>query len=193
MRLKIKKNKHYSFPRFFTTLPKWVSGKKTTKMLRSYMFTESCLFDLHDEDQHDVNKLFGFSIGWHHKTSFRFGWRPNLENRTIEIVGYEYHDGVRQPTMTIGFVKLNQWYNFKLTYNPISPLVPEQNFLQPIVAIQRSFYEVRTTNETPVWLSSFSHRDNRFNLKKKCGLGYTLGIYFGGNEKAPQNITIMKK
>ena len=34
---------------------------------------------------------------------------------------------------------------------------------------------------------------NDVKLAKKSGLGYTLGVYFGGNEKAPQDITIYKK
>ena len=34
---------------------------------------------------------------------------------------------------------------------------------------------------------------NDIKLAKKTGLGYTLGVYFGGNEKAPQDITIYKK
>jgi len=34
---------------------------------------------------------------------------------------------------------------------------------------------------------------NDVKLAKKAGLGYTLGVYFGGNEKAPQDITIYKK
>ena len=84
-----------------------------------FMFTDSCMFDLHDEDQWDVNKLFGFSIGHHHNnSSFRFGWRPLLNNMTIEIVAYEYHDGWRMKTMPICEVKLNKWYKFKIIYLP---------------------------------------------------------------------------
>ena len=125
------------------------------------------MFDLKDEDQWDVNKLFGFSIGYHHKTSFRFGWRPILKNNTIQIVGYEYHDGKRQKTIPICEVELNKWHWFTVTYNP---------------KFQRSFYFI---NEETIYV------DN--NLKKKWGLGYTLGVYFGGNEKAPHNIIIFRK
>lgn len=132
------------------------------------MFTDSCFFDLKDEDQHDVNKLFGFSIGYHHRTSFRFGWRPILEEGKIEIVAYEYHDNVRQPTMSICKIHPNKWYEFIIIYN------------RPKA---RSYYFVEDEGFT-----------NLVRLKgRKSGLGYTLGIYFGGNEKAPQDIIIYKK
>jgi len=126
------------------------------------------MFDLHDEDQWDVNKLFGFSIGHHQKqSSFRFGWRPILSENLIEIVAYEYHDGFRMKTMPICRVELNKWHDFTVVYNAKK---------------DRSIYFV---NEIEFY--------NNVKLAKKYGLGYTLGIYFGGNEKAPQDITIYKK
>jgi hypothetical protein len=166
MKIVIKKGRHYPWliPIAF---PYWVRKNDSNYRKANFMFTESCLFDLHDEDQHDVNKLFGFSIGMHHKTSFRFGWRPILKNMTIEICAYEYHDNVRQKTMPICEVKLNKWYEYRVSYNNKS---------------NKSFYFVNDNCIT-----------NNVDLKKKSGLGYTLGIYFGGNEKAPQDIIIHKK
>lgn len=166
----IKKGRHYPFPGFMIQLPKWVSKKKPTYMRRCFKFTESCLFDLHDEDQWDVNKLFGFSIGWHHKTSFRFGWRPILETEQIEIVAYEYHGGMRQKTRPIHRVEINSTYQFLLSYHP---------------AEQKTEYSILNTKKL-INLFEFPY------LKKKSGLGYTLGLYFGGNEKAPQDVTILK-
>jgi hypothetical protein len=115
-----------------------------------------------------VNKLFGFSIGHHHNnSSFRFGWRPILSENLIEIVAYEYHDGFRMKTMPICRVELNKWHDFTIIYNANK---------------NKSIYFV---NEVEFY--------NEVKLMKKYGLGYTLGIYFGGNEKAPQDITIYKK
>lgn len=178
MKVVTKKGRHYPYliPIAF---PFWVSGKEDSRREAKFIFTESCMFDLHDEDQHDVNKLFGFSIGMHHNTSFRFGWRPLLNNRTIEIVAYEYHDNVRQNTMPICEVQLNKQYRFRLVYLP---------------KVKRSYYSVMDVETHKLIL----HREiyefiNDVDLIKKSGLGYTLGIYFGGNEKAPQDITIHKK
>ena len=167
IKIRIKKGRHYPYliPIIF---PFWVRKNNNNCRSAQFMFTDSCMFDLHDEDQWDVNKLFGFSIGHHHNgSSFRFGWRPILSENKIEIVAYEYHDGVRQKTMPICKIELNQWYKFTGLYNNI---------------INKSVYFVNKINFI-----------NNMKLINKSGLGYTLGVYFGGNEKAPQDITIYKK
>ena len=167
MKIKISKGHHYPWL-IPITFPFWVKKKGSTVRKAKFFFTNSCLFNLYDEDQHDVNKLFGFSIGWHHKTSFRFGWRPILNENKIEIVAYEYHDGIRQPTMPICRIFPNQWYEFIISYNRKKV---------------RTYYFVDDEGFT-----------NLVKLKgRNYGLGYTLGIYFGGNEKAPQDIIIYKK
>ena len=164
MRLKIKKGNHYPFPRFAIGLPKWVRKNKLTTMTRSYWFTESCLYDLKDEDQWDVNKLFGFSIGLHHNTSFRFGWRANLKTRTIEIVGYEYHDKVRQATIHICNIALRKSVYFTLIYSPegkTSYIVFQDNtFFSKYMEIKDA---VRNVIEAVV--------ENTVKIKRKWGLG----------------------
>jgi len=166
-RIKIKKGRHYPYL-IPIGCPFWVRKDDTNYRNAQFMFTDSCMYDLGDEDQWDVNKLFGFSIGHHqNRSSFRFGWRPILSENLIEIVAYEYHDGFRMKTMPICRVELNEWHKFTISYNNKS---------------NKSFYFVNRITFT-----------NTVNLAKKSGLGYTLGVYFGGNEKAPQDITIYKK
>ena len=167
IRIRIKKGRHYPYliPIVF---PFCVRKDDTNYRNAQFMFTDSCIYDLGDEDQWDVNKLFGFSIGHHqNRSSFRFGWRPILSENLIEIVAYEYHDGFRMKTMPICRVELNKWHKFTISYNNKA---------------NKTFYFVNRTTFT-----------NTVNLVKKSGLGYTLGVYFGGNEKAPQDITIYKK
>jgi hypothetical protein len=144
-------------------------------MRRKFMFTEQCLYNLYDEDQHDVNKLFGFSIGFHHKNSFRFGWRPLLDERKIEIVAYDYHDGIRQATMPITKVNIDMWYEYVLTYEPTYS--------------RGTKYYVWDEKSSPITANA----ERSFYSNRKFGLGYVLGTYFGGNEKAPQDIIIYKK
>jgi hypothetical protein len=179
MKIVIKKGRHYPWliPIAF---PIWVRKNEATFRKAKFMFTDSCMFDLHDEDQWDVNKLFGFSIGHHQKrSSFRFGWRPKLQTKTIEIVAYEYHDGIRQKTMSIAEIELNKCYNFRIGYLP---------------HINRTFYHISDCQKNKLIKDRFIiDFTNEINLNKKGGLGYTLGIYFGGNEKAPQDITIHRK
>lgn len=167
-KIKIRKGQHYpGLLPFSIPLPVWMKKDSTKTRKAKFMFTDSCLYDLQDEDQWDVNKLFGFSIGQHHRgSSFRFGWRPILEGNLIEIVAYEYHDGFRYKTMPICKVALNQWHEFTLTYKN---------------DMCRTIYKVNDVMFT-----------NQVFLAKDHGLGYTLGVYFGGNEKAPHDITIHK-
>ena len=152
-------------------LPHLVIRSKKNTMSRTYMFTGSCLYDLKDEDQGDVNKLFGYSLGLHHNNSFRFGWRANIKNATIEIVAYEYHDKVRSVT-PISEVKLNEWYTYDIDYERFG-------------WIQYSVYD-----KDGIRIKFFGHPHH---MKHKYNIGYTLGLYFGGNEKAPQDITLYKK
>ena len=166
-KITIKKNRHYPclipFP-----LPFWVNKHGISIRFSKIMFTGSCMYNLVDEDQLDTNKLFGFSIGHHrHGSSFRFGWRPLLDEGLIEIISYEYHDGVRQKIMPICKISPNKWYEFSIAYSPV-------------------------TNRT-IYLVDNIRFVNNMNLRKKYGWGYCLGFYFGGNEKAPQNISIYKK
>jgi hypothetical protein len=172
MKIKLNKGTHYPYL-IPLALPFWVKKENITTRGKQFKFTSSCMFNLYDEDQWDVNKLFGFSIGHHHNgSSFRFGWRPILKNNTIEIVAYEYHNGIRQKTMPIYEINLCEWYQFYIIYNPKT---------------QKTHYII---TQKQGFFKTFS---NNVNLRKKWGLGYTLGVYFGGNEKAPQNIFIYKK
>jgi len=64
-------------------------------MSYSVVFTNSCEYDLVNNDQYDINKIFGLSFGLHHKNSARFGWRWNTEKKKIEILAYVYVNGKR--------------------------------------------------------------------------------------------------
>jgi len=168
-KIKIRKGKHYpGIIPFNFPLPVWIKKDSTKTRQFEFLFDDTCLYNLYDEDQWDVNKLFGFSIGHHHnKSSFRFGWRAILEGNLIEIVAYEYHDGFRHKTMPICKVPLNQWNKFTLTYDN---------------TMGRTTYEVNNVTF-----------QNEFSLVDDHGLGYTLGVYFGGNEKAPQDVILRKR
>lgn len=170
MRLRIRKGNHY--PNWFNlpfALPIRIKPRRSYVREFHIMFTDSCMFNLHDEDQWDVNKLFGFSIGHHqNQSSFRFGWRPILSEKKIEIVAYEYHDGFRIKTMPITKVGLNEWHHYSLSYH--------QELKQSNYIVDREIIF-----------------ENNFYLTKSFGWGYTLGVYFGGNETAPHNIIIYRK
>jgi hypothetical protein len=160
----------------FLRIPKpiWLSKNKRFTIIKDFLFTCSTIYKFDDEDQHDINKLFGFSVGMHHTNSFRFGWRPTADLSGIEIVGYEYRDGVRVPAITICDIQLEKWYGFAICYDP------EFSTIDYIVCERFGNYEC-TGAESSVDFEFDKH------------WGYTLGLYFGGNKKAPHDITINER
>ena len=76
-------------------------------------FTESCRYDI-DNDQGDINKLFG--IGYfphHHDSSVRIGWNYDLVSGKIQLWAYWYADGVRQYSY-LRSVDIGMLYYFKI-------------------------------------------------------------------------------
>jgi hypothetical protein len=167
----IRKNCRRPFPFFNLPIPVLIKNTDIYIMEKFVNFTDSAMYYFDDDDQHDVNKLFGFSFGLHHNNSVRFGWRPNADLTKMEIVGYEYVNKVRIPTIPIGEVELNKTYLYQLVYNGKSN--------QIMYVIFDGDIEYLTSH--PITLS------------KKCSLGYRLYLYFGGNKKAPHDIIIYLK
>lgn len=169
MKRLIKKNRRRPFPSIHLFPLIFVRRKKSFIISKWVKFTGSCMYHFDDEDQYDANKLFGFSVGYHHNNSFRFGWRPNADCTKMEIVGYEYHDGVRIPTIPICEVELNRWYKYDMIYFSITREVK---------------YCVYDEDHNTICAEEISP----IKLKHRCNLGYYLYLYFGGNKKAPHDM-----
>jgi len=169
MKKRIPKNKRRALPYFNLFIPVLIRKNKSFSITKYFKFTETAIYHFNDEDQHDVNKLFGFSFGLHHNNSVRFGWRPTKDLSKMEIVGYEYVNKLRIPTIPICDVELNKWYKYKLKYSG--------------GVFSQIEYIVTGNNE------NFS-TIHPIILKNKFNLGYKLYLYFGGNKKAPHDIII---
>jgi hypothetical protein len=165
---RIPKNKRRAFPYINFPILIFIRKSKSFSIIRNFNFSNSAIYQFSDADQLDVNKLYGFSIGFHHVNSFRFGWRPNKDLTKIEIVGYEYHNKIRIPTISICEVELNKWYKYEITY------IPSTNEIQYVVMDSENIITKRSSIE----------------LKHKLSWGYKLYLYFGGNKKAPHDIII---
>lgn len=115
-----------------------------------------------EENQHDTNKLLGFSDcnDHHHRNSARFGWRWLDEQ--LEILAYVYADGERI-IESLGTVPLNEEIEYQLTMGD-------------------HYYHFNLDVFPPVSIER----------KNKCEVGiyYVLAPYFGGDETAPHDITI---
>ena len=126
-------------------------------------FDGSCRYELPKEDQEDINKLFGFSLGFnHHKDSARFGWFYKKDQ--IHLYSYTYSNSKRS-------------YEFitKLELNKIYSL---------------SIFSFNNEFEFSVSYGGELIAIKKVKNNKPFSIGYKLWPYFGGNNPAPHDIKI---
>lgn len=170
--MKIFKGFHYPFPLDFGGyLVKKVNPDDNYIANTSYTFDPNCKYEI-GEDQSDVNKLFGFSLGYHHRNSVRIGWRYRDGN--LEICYYAYQNGKRLPTKVIEKIELKENpvtvdidLSFDRELDEISIIV------QTDISCKCINYEYSFQNNKPVW-------------------SYGLGLYFGGNKTAPHTMKVTR-
>lgn len=130
-------------------------------------FTESCRYDLQNDDQGDTNKLIG--IGYlpdHHKDSARFGWVYDREIDQIALHAYCYVNGERV-IQSICSCMIGQAYDLHLK------------------VLSTCYYlAVHYKGDA----RAIGHAWVNHSHSKK--LTYRLGIYFGGNRVAPHEVKI---
>lgn len=162
-------NMHYSL-NFMNFKPYFL--KKENDFLKAFykiQFTIESTYII-DKDQSDINKLFGFSYGMHHKQSDRIGWRYNPDSDDISLFLYTYENGVRCKCFLTN-VKLYEYYYILLDVD----IKDKYRYV---------YIKISNTNRDIKY-------ENLFNLKHipKCW-GYTLGLYFGGNRTVEYPIRI---
>jgi hypothetical protein len=129
-------------------------------------FFDSCKYNLNSDDQYDTNKLFG--IGYfphHHSNSARYGWRYNPLTDLIELMAYCYDNGIRTITK-ICDCKVNEPYRLS-------------------IQIEAGRY-VFIVGRGSMFIAQFPVPKSK-NFK----FGYKLGVYFGGNMTAPNDMAVM--
>jgi len=139
------------------------------RMAYDVLFTNSCLYETKDpKNQKDINKLFGFSFGLHHKNSVRFGWRDNGVGK-IDLMAYIYRNGKRinewDESIYIETVDVNTPYRMEIS-------VGGGNFMFTVLRDSKI-----------VGATIIKHG-------KLFPIGYHLNPYFGGDEKAPHDMDI---
>jgi hypothetical protein len=136
-------------------------------------FDESCLYDLGNNDNYDINKLYGFSTTWsHHKQSARVGWRC-IDGEKIQLLTYSYNNGVRSidESDLLGEVEPNQWFRCEIH--------DLENYY---------FYKYRSycdDGETAQFNTATDGKRQDWFL-----FHYLLYPYFGGNNPAPHDMKI---
>jgi len=149
-------------------------GITFSKTLRfSAMFLDSCLYPIKDNDDYDINKLFGFSTSYfHHKNSARIGWRCNDKNQ-IELFAYAYVNGKRFTTY-LGVVDVNS--DFECTI-----IDTEKEYLFNV--------EVSDIVDNDIIKKEYNATINK--KKDWFFFHYLLYPYFGGNKTAPHTMKIL--
>lgn len=132
-------------------------------------FFSSCKYDLKSDDNQDVNKLFGIGYFWNKKHSARFGWNYAFIPDRINIYAYCHISGVVKWEY-ICSVALNDEYLFMLNINQKSYNFLVIDYDSGSAIVERTIAKGHT---------------------KK--LGYALGLYFGGNQTAPHDMSVQIK
>lgn len=156
---------HYAIP-FFTWF--WWGKRAFAWKVK---FTDSCRYDLGDNDQLDTNKLVGVGYlpGFHHVDSARFGWRYNKATGLIELLAYCYVNKQRI-IKDLAICEIGKVYELRLyTGDGIYSL---------------GIWDPSTTRYIGYVTVPYTH-------KRK--LQYLLLPYFGGNRRAPHGIKIQLK
>jgi hypothetical protein len=127
-------------------------------------FNESAYYTTKSpSNQADINKLLGFSDCGvdHHENSARFGWR--WYNDRLEILAYVYNNGNRIMEYITS--------------------VPQDEFIFYEISKTSNGYRFRVADTVTDIPADFNNCTE--------GANYYLWPYFGGNETAPQDISIM--
>lgn len=126
------------------------------------VFDSSAMYkNIKPENQHDVNKLYGFSDcgSHHHENSARFGWLWN--GRSVEIHAY--------------------WYNDSVRHNQFLDTVSLEQAIELSLKVLPGYYRFEIKNK----IHLFPRHCNSNSIE-----GYRLYPYFGGDETAPHDIRI---
>lgn len=139
---------------------------KSDQLRFTARFDESARYNLNNNDQFDINKLFGFADAnsLHHDNSARFGWRYNVDKRMVEILTYVYQAGV-------------------VSYELITDVAINANH-QYQITIHDNSYEFFVNNVS---------RTSPRSIQNNKGVYYMLFPYFGGNQVAPHDVHIFIK
>ncbi len=156
----IRKGWHYSLSNL---LARFKIHKGVAPISVNFNLSDTCWFPYKDTDDNDINKLFGYSFGWHHKNSIRVGWVPNFTKKDkICLYFYNYNNGQR--TME-AFADVWCCLDYTIVIS-----VDEKGKSCVFDLYRKGSLE--------------KERSVTFTVPKKK-LGYYLWPYFGGNKTAP--------
>lgn len=139
---------------------------------KNVYFDSSCKYEIEGEDMMDTNKLFGVGYFFnHHVDSARLGWRYDPYTQKIVLSAYCYVNGKRVIS-ELCKLRFFTWYAMEIT-----------------VLNDCYIFDVKDTYNP--WTTSLATFTVMKTHRKK--FQFRLGIFFGGNKKAPHTMKIEMK
>jgi hypothetical protein len=170
VRCKKNKNKNKDFKEYVIPEGRHYSERlirvETNEYKFKVRFDSSAIYTLPSQDQHDINKLTGFSDNNSHHQQFsaRFGWR--YSDNALRLFAYVYNDG-EWSEKELSIIEIDTVYTCGIVVNNVDYL-----FYIKELSILTGMPRAATTNKA---------------------IGYKLYPYFGGNNVAPHDIRIWIK
>lgn len=155
-----------------------VIGNSIT-MVGSFKFNYDCLYDLKNTNNFDMNKLVGFSMGYHMNNSIRIGWR--CKGNDIELFSFIHQNG-KIITADINTELINR----QSTY--LSTVKPGETIKFSIAKLSKNYCIIQLLDTNNKVLGT-----NNIWFQTKVAfwnVGYMLYPYFGGNTVAPHEMSI---
>lgn len=131
-------------------------------------FNPDCAYHIDGADQWDWSKLFGFCFGITgiHRNSVRFGWRYNPNTAKIEISRLLYFGNHQHVMDYLCSLDINTEHDFCIVHEISGD------------SLNLTFYVDDRKWEYTV-------------PRPSCRLRFGCGFYFGGNQTAPQDVSIV--
>lgn len=152
------------------------SGKEWLNFEAS--FYPSCIYDLGDNDNYDINKLRGLTWGlMNDDNSFRIGWNCEKQNGKIQL-HYYIHDRGAMRYGYITEVSPGEWFSFSINFDRTGIFIhPDGSKTVGVIHIYITSHNLAT--------------DVSFNFSGIPKSGYYNYPYFGGNEVAPHTMKMI--
>lgn len=170
---KISKGNHYADGLNFQP----VFGKSKAEYLVT--FRQSCLYDLGNSNQGDINKLCGWGHLDHRANSVRFGWR--CVGDMIELCGY----------LHVGSSWFGKQPHQVYLFDPKLLIYPERKYQLVInmkeVSEHTEYFMGVIDPNTSLYLGKITIKRPKLSWFQKA-IGTKNYFYFGGDETAPHDI-----
>jgi hypothetical protein len=165
----IKKGAHYPNPNPYS----WHSG--ITELERSVVFDSSCVYNFGSKEDSDINKLFGWGVGFTSSSSLRIGWNCK-SGYAIDLYAYIHYKGKRWVIPKDSIIQGSGQLIGKgfMTNKPIQCSIQRTDKELIFVCVQGMRYGIMRLKFT--------------NFPK--GSGWYQYPYFGGTSVAPHQIKI---